>query len=91
MSIERTTKDVVVMSDRHLKDARLSWKAKGILSVMLSSPENRDCSIEWLASTSKNGKSSVRSGLKELEEQGYLKRQPVREHGKFAYWEYRIL
>lgn len=66
------TKNYTVMSNYHLKDRRLSLKAKGLLSLMLSLPENWDYSVKGLVSICKEGESSVESGLKELKKCGYL-------------------
>lgn len=73
------TKNYTVMSNYHLKDARLSFKAKGLLSFMLSVPETWKFSVEGLAACSGDGIDSVASGLKELEACGYLKRSRVRD------------
>ena len=92
MAVFRVAKNqnYTVLSNYHLKDRRLSWKAKGILSNMLSLPESWDFSLAGLATLSSDGESSTRSALKELEEYGYLIRKPIREAGKFADWEYLI-
>ncbi|MCD8150421.1 MAG: helix-turn-helix domain-containing protein [Clostridiales bacterium] len=62
------------MSNCHLKDPRLSLKAKGLLSLFLSLPDSWKYSIGGLAQICKEGKSGIRSGLNELEETGYLRR-----------------
>ena len=80
------TKDYTVMSNYHLQDERLSYKTMGLLSQILSLPEDWDYSIEGLATLAGGGKKVVRSCLKELENAGYLERKRVQgEHGKFAY------
>ena len=84
------TKDYTVMSNSHLRDKRLSFKAKGILSVMLSLPEKWDYSIAGLETLSSDGSSATRSALKELELNGYLIRRAVRVNGKIIDWEYNI-
>lgn len=61
-----------VMSNYHLKDRYLSLKAKGLLSVVLSLPEEWDYSIQGLASISRENETSIKSALKELKENGYL-------------------
>ena len=65
-------KDYTTMSNHHLKDKKLSMKAKGLLSVMLSLPDSWDYSIEGLVSISKESKTSIRSTLDELKENDYL-------------------
>ena len=79
-----------VMSNYHLRDKNLSYKAKGLLSFMLSLPKDWDYSVNGLVKLSKEGLKAVRSMLKELEENNYLIREKVRdEYGKFDY-EYNI-
>lgn len=65
-------KDYTVMSNYHLKDKKLSLKSKGLLSVMLSLPDNWDYTLNGLTSILKDGIDSVRSGLNELKDNGYL-------------------
>lgn len=80
------SKDYTVMSNYHFKDKNLSLKAKGLLSQMLSLPEDWDYSIEGLASINKEGVKAIRAGLQELEELGYLKRTRVNDsNGRFDY------
>ena len=79
-----------VMSNYHLRDKNLSYKAKGLLSFMLTLPKDWDYSVNGLVKLSKEGLKAVRSMLKELEENNYLIREKVRdEYGKFDY-EYNI-
>lgn len=66
------TRDYTVMSNAHLKDKGLSLKAKGLLSVMLSLPDEWDYSIEGLVSISKENETAIKSTLKELKDCGYL-------------------
>lgn len=85
------TKDFTVMSNFHLSDRNLSWKAKGMLSVMLSLPENWDYSVLGLTSLSTDGKNSTANGLSELETNGYVKRtRAVDARGRFAGYDYDI-
>ena len=92
MSVARThhTKDYTCMSNYHFKDKSLSLKAKGLLSLMLSLPEQWDYSIIGLSSLSSDGETSVRTAIKELEEHKYLERTPIRENGRIVDWEYDI-
>ena len=83
-------KNYTNMSNYHFRDRRLSWKAKGILSNMLSLPEDWDYSLAGLATLASDGQSATRTALKELEDTGYLIRRPVRKDGKIADWEYLI-
>ena len=67
------TKDYTVMSNYHLKEKEMSLKAKGLLSVMLSLPENWDYSISGLVAICKENESAINSTLKELKDFGYLR------------------
>lgn len=79
------THDYTVMSNHHFRNRNLSLKAKGIMSLMLSLPDDWDYTIAGLAKLSKDGISSVRAALKELEDEGYLKMEQTKaENGKFG-------
>lgn len=79
-------KDYTVMSNYHLRDKNISFKAKGLLSMMLSLPDDWDYSIKGIVSISKENKTSIQSALKELEENKYLKRtKKQNEKGQFEY------
>ncbi len=79
------------LSNFHFKDKRLSWKAKGLLSTMLSLPEDWNYTIEGLASLSDDGVKATNSGLSELERCGYLIRKQLRDdRGHFVMMEYTI-
>lgn len=79
-----------VMANYHFRDKSLSWKAKGILSNMLSLPDDWDYSLAGLTMLSNDGAGTTRSAIKELERHGYLIRRPIREKGKIVDWEYLI-
>ena len=66
------TKNYTAMSNCHLRDKNLSHKARGLLSYMLSLPDDWDYSLAGLVSISKESKSALRSALNELKENGYL-------------------
>lgn len=79
------------LSNYHFKDKRLSWKAKGLLSTMLSLPDNWNYTIEGLAGLSDDGVKATNSGLAELEKCGYLIRKQLRDGtGRFVMMEYTI-
>ena len=61
------TKDFTVMGNHHLRNGKLSLKAKGLLSLMLSLPEDWDYTTKGLACICKDGVDSIGSALKELE------------------------
>ena len=85
------TKNYTVMSNVHLRDKALSLKAKGLLSLILSLPDEWEYSIKGLAAISKEGRDGINSGLQELESAGYLVRKPLRgAHGHFGQVEYVI-
>ena len=73
MSIIRVhkTANYTVMSNNHFKEKQMSLKAKGLLSLMLSLPDDWNYSVSGLVKLSKDGKDSVMSALAELETFGY--------------------
>ena len=73
------TRDYTVMSNHHFRNRKLSLKAKGVMSLMLSLPDDWDYTVAGLATLSKDGLDSVRSALKELEREGYLKMERERD------------
>lgn len=80
-----------ILSNYHFKDKRLSWKAKGLLSTMLSLPENWNYTIEGLSKLSDDGIKATNSGLIELEKCGYLVRKQSRDrNGHFGLAEYYV-
>ena len=80
------TKDYTIMSNYHLRDKSLSYKAKGLLSFMLSLPEDWDYSLNGLVAISKESRDGIRSILKELQEQHYLEIEKYRnDKGLFEY------
>ena len=82
-------KNYTIMSNYHLRDKKLSYKAKGLLSFMLSLPEDWDYSLNGLCVISKEGRDGIRSILKELQEHHYLEIEKVR--GDKGYFEYNYL
>ena len=85
------TRDYTVMSNHHLRNTDLSLKAKGLLSLMLSLPENWDYTTKGLSMICKDGIDSINSGIKELETNGYVIRRRLRnEKGQLTTTEYTI-
>ena len=85
------TKYFTVMCNHHLRNVKLSLKAKGLLSLMLSLPEDWDYTTKGLACICRDGVDSIASALKELEKHGYLTRQRVRfDNGRLGDIEYTI-
>ena len=68
----KKTKDYTIMSNYHLKEKNMSLKAKGLLSVMLSLPDNWDYSIAGLVAISQENETAIKSALSELKQFGYL-------------------
>ena len=85
------TGNYTIMSNYHFKEKDMTLKAKGLLSLMLSLPDDWDYSINGLATLSKDGRDSVMGALKELEKFGYLVRTRLTdEKGKFKGYDYDI-
>lgn len=85
------TRDYTVMSNHHLRNTDLSLKAKGLLSLMLSLPDNWDYTTKGLACICKDGIDSINSGVKELEVNGYVIRRRLRnDKGQLTTTEYTI-
>lgn len=79
------------MSNHHLRNMEISLKAKGLLSVMLSLPDNWDYTIKGLSIINKEGLDAIRSTIHELELAGYVERQRTRDtRGRFHTSEYII-
>ena len=85
------TRDFTIMSNHHLKNRNLSLKAKGLLSYMLSLPEDWNYTIGGLTVVCMEGRDAIREAVKELERQGYVVRTRVRdEQGRLRNAEYTI-
>lgn len=88
--VERTH-DYTVMSNHHLKNRALSLKAKGLLSLMLSLPEDWDYTLQGLAHISLEKVDAIRKAITELENEGYISRTRERDQqGKLRGTEYII-
>lgn len=83
-------KNYTVMSNYHLQDKNLSYKAKGLLSCMLSLPDDWNYSVRGIKAISKESIKAINSILKELEENYYLKRIRKQENNGRFYYEYNI-
>ena len=75
----KKTKDYTIMANHHLKNRDLSLKAKGLLSVMLSLPEDWHFTVHGLVSICKEGRDSISGAVRELEEAGYIVRHRLRD------------
>lgn len=79
------------MANHHLRNTELSLKAKGLLSLMLSLPENWDYTTKGLSLICKDGIDSINATVKELEAHGYITRRRIRnEKGQLTTTEYTI-
>ena len=88
--IERT-RDYTVMSNHHLRNGKLSLKAKGLLSMMLSLPEDWNYTTRGLAAICKEGVDAIGGALRELETAGYIVRYQLRDRqGRISDTEYVI-
>ena len=79
-----------VMSNEHLRDPRLSLRAMGLMSRMLSDTDTWQHSIAGLAAVCKEGRDAVRKTLQELEAAGYLVREQTRKGGSFSSCDYTL-
>ena len=88
--VERS-KGYTVMSNHHLRNKDLSLKAKGLLSQMLSLPENWDYTLKGLSLINRESIDAIRTAVWELEKAGYITRQQNRDgKGKMADMIYTI-
>lgn len=93
MAVFRVEKNhsYTVMANHHLRDERLSLKSKGLLSLILSLPDDWRISIEGMTQFSADGKDAIRSAIRELTDAGYITRaQTHSESGTFSGYEYTI-
>lgn len=85
------TQNYTIMSNHHLRNKALSLKAKGLLSLMLSLPEDWDYTTRGLASICKEGVDGIRATVRELENAGYIIRRRVRDQsGQVRGMEYTV-
>lgn len=79
----------LVMDKTAVEDRRLSWKARGLLAYLLSKPDDWQVRTpELIGASDPDGRTAVQSGLRELEDLGYIRRQRVKdERGRWSDWE----
>ena len=88
--VERN-KGYTVMSNHHLRNKELSLKAKGLLSQMLSLPEDWDYTLAGLSFINRESIDAIRTAVWELEKAGYITRRQGRDDkGKMTAIEYPI-
>ena len=89
--VRNRTQHFTIVESVATSDTNLSLKALGLLCKMLSLPDGWEFSEKGLAAIMpKDGITAIRSGLKELEQAGYLHRRQVREGGRFREWEWEV-
>lgn len=84
------SKDYTTICNRIFKDRRLSLKAKGLLAMLLSLSDHWELSIKGLEVILKEGRTSIRSTMNELIQNGYVERQQIRENNKFIGVDYIV-
>lgn len=85
VQVKKNKSNYVAVTQEFIKDASLSWKAKGILMYLLSQPEDSRLNEIKVARHSTDGMSSLQSGIKELKEHGYLEiRREKDKSGRFG-------
>lgn len=94
MSIIRVAKNknnpyTIIRADT-LKDRGLSWRATGLLAYLLSMPDDWEVHIAELAHHKTDGARSLRAGIKELMEAGYIVRETIREGNRIKEWRYTV-
>ena len=83
--------DFTVVCNHAFRNSNLSYKAKGVLLQMLSLPDQWKFSAEALMELATDGRDSIRTALKELEEHNYLKRtRQTNEKGQFVGYDYDV-
>lgn len=88
--VNKTT-NYTIMSNVFIRDKRLSLKAKGLLALMFSLPEEWNYSVDGLTTLSADGKDSIATAIAELEKNGYLIRTQAKDNnGKFAGYVYDV-
>lgn len=84
-------KNFTVLDNTFIKDTRLSWKAKGLMTYLLSLPDDWTIHLSEIEKHATDGKSALRSAINELKELGYLKAEQKRENNRFAEMVYIII
>ena len=88
--VNEMKKNFTVVHNQFLQDPELGIAERGLLMTMLSKPDSYDFSIKGLASLLPNGETAIRTALINLENLGYLRRDRIKDKGKFVDVIYRI-
>lgn len=76
-----------VINNEFLRRDDLSWKAKGIMAYLLTLPDDWKVYTDEIAKHSKDGRDGFLAGWRELKNNGYIERYPVKKAGKIVRWE----
>lgn len=81
----------VLLDQTCLRARSLSWKAKGLYCFIITQPDDWKLNMADLVSASVDGRNSLRTAVKELEEAGYLQKQPAHTpEGRLRGWKYIV-
>ena len=84
-------KNYTVIDNTFIRDTRISWKAKGLMTYFLSLPDDWGIHLSEVEKHATDGRDSLRSAIKELKQYGYLKAEQKKEKGKFTEVLYTII
>ena len=85
------SENYTVIHNSVIKNSRLSWKARGILTYLLSLPNDWKINMNDLKKRATDGINSLTTGVKELEKAGYIKRYPIKDDkGKIKEWAFNV-
>ena len=88
LRIKKHSGNFVILDKTFINDKRLSWKARGVLTHLLSRPDNWEVNVNDLVNQSPDGKTVVYSALKELKKYGYYQKVAIRdEKSRIIRWE----
>lgn len=88
--VERTPSQFVTINKTFIYDSELSFKAKGIMTYLLSRPDDWEIYTSEIEKHAQDKKDSVASGIKELIAKGYIERKEKRSSGKFGGYDYSV-
>lgn len=89
VKVVRKTKNYTTVDNGYLRSDKLTLKAKGLLTVVLSHNDTYQITISGLSATLKEGKDAIRNGIIELMDNGYCEREQTRNNGgSFSKWDY---
>lgn len=90
ITIKKKTDNFTIIDNTGIRDEKLSWKAKGLLTYLLHLPDDWQVYLSDLKNRSTDGRDSTASAIKELVENGYIQRSQVKEKGKFSGYNYTV-